>query len=74
MSKAETLEVVDYKQYGIQKSKAVDIQSLNTRLLYTLIRHKSISSTSTFWDFISNYYLLVHIIAYLSLQIFNVPK
>ena len=69
MRKAENLEGLSPKQYGSQKSKASDIQALNTRLFYDLFRQKRTSVTSTFVDLVSNYDLVFHSIAYISLQI-----
>ena len=43
-------------------------------MLYDLVIQKKFTSTSVFTDLISNYELVVHIIASLALQRVNVPK
>ena len=74
MNHAEELEVIAPGKYGSRKSKASDVQALNTCLLYNLVRQKKFTSTSAFTDLISNYDLVLHIIASLALQIVNSPK
>ena len=74
MSKDETFDGLAPEQYGSLKSKEEDIQSLNTRLLYDLIRKYIIPATIIFADLVSNYYLAVHSIASLSIQIVDVSK
>ena len=68
MSQAETLYVIAPEQYGSLKSKAADIQALNTRLFYDLIGQKRIPATSILSYLVPNYDLVVHGIASLSLQ------
>ena len=46
----------------------------NTRLFYELIRQNKFPETSIFADLVSNYDLVVHSIAYLSLQRVDVSK
>ena len=74
MNQAEDLEEIAHKHYGSQKSKSTDVQALNTRLLYNLVRQKRFTSTSVFTDLISNYDLVVHSINSLALHIVNDPK
>ena len=74
MSQAEILDELTPEQYGRRKEKAAYIQALNTRLFYDLIRQKRIPFTSTFVDIVSNYDLVVHSIASLSLQKVDVSK
>ena len=74
MRQAEELEGIYPEQYRIRESKAADTQALNTRLFYDYIRIQRIPSTRIFADLISNYDLVVHNIASLSLQIINPPK
>ena len=74
MNQAEELDVIAPEQYGSQKSKASDVQFLNTCLFYYLLRYKKFASTSVFADIIYNYDLVVHSIASLSLQRVNAPK
>ena len=74
MSKAENIDRLATEQYGIRKAKVADIQALHTRLIYDLIRQTVISDTSIFENFVSNYDLVFHSIASLSLQIVNVSK
>ena len=62
------------EQYGSRKAKEADAQDLNTRLLYDPTRLKRVSATSVFSDLVSNYNLVAHNIAALSLQHANVPK
>ena len=73
MHKAEDLEGLTPDQYGSLVAKLDDIKSLNARLFYDLISLKQIPTTSAFIYLISNYYLVVHIISYISLQMFNAP-
>ena len=61
--KAENLEVLSHKKYGIRKAKIADIQARNTRIFYDIIRQDITPSPSIFVDLVSNYDLLVHIIA-----------
>ena len=74
MSQSVTLYGIVPEQYGTRKAKSVDIQALNTILLYDLIQQKRISATSIFADLVSNYELVVHSITPLSLQRVDVPK
>ena len=74
MNQAEDLEVIAPEQYVNQKYKADDFQALNNLLLYNLVIQKKVTSSSVFCDLISNYYLVVHIIDYLALQIVNVHE
>ena len=48
MSKAEILEGLAPKQYGSQKSKEANIQALNTRLFYDIIRQNIPHTMSVF--------------------------
>ena len=64
----EDLDVLDPKEYGICKAKAADIQYLNTHLVYEVTRKKRPPATSTISELISNYDLVLHSIASLSLQ------
>ena len=70
----ETLELIAPEQYVIQKPNSVDIQSLNTHLVYDPIRKNRIYAMSTFADLVSSYDLVVQSIASLSLQRFYLPK
>ena len=72
--KAENLEVIAHKKYGNRKSKTADIQALNTRIYYDIIRQDRTPAPIIFVDLVSNYDLLVHIIASLYLQRVNAPK
>ena len=74
MSQAEILDGIAPLKYGIRKAKSADIQALNTRLFYDLIKQNRIQGTSIFAGIVSNYELVVHSNAYLSLQIINVSK
>ena len=74
MIKTEYLELLSTKQYGSRKSKEAEIQALNTRLFYNLIRQGKTPETSIFTDLVSNYDLVVHSIASLSLQRVDAPK
>ena len=74
MIQSESIDGIAPEWYGTQKAKATDIQALNTRLFYDLIRQKRIPATSIFSDLVSNDDLVVHIIAYLSLKIVNISK
>ena len=74
MVKSEELGLLDPEEYGSRTTKAVYIQDFNTRIFYDLIRLNIFLAKNTFADLISNYYLVVHTIAYLSLQTSNVPK
>ena len=74
MSQAKTLDGLAPEQYGSWKAKAAEIQEINTRLFYDLIRQKIIPATSMFANLVSNYDLVVHSIASLSLQRVGVPK
>ena len=74
MSQSESLDGLTPKQYGIWKEKAADIQELNTRLFYDLIRKKIIPATSIFTDLVSNYDLVVDSIDSLSIHRVYVSK
>ena len=74
MSQAEILDGIAPLKYGIRKAKSADIQALNTRLFYDLIRQEIIPARSIFADIISNYDLVVHSITLLPLQRVNAPK
>ena len=74
MRKSEELRALYPKQYTIRKRKASDINALNTQLFYNIIRLKRVPATSTFADLVSNYGIVVHRIASLSLQRDNTPK
>ena len=67
MSKDEDLEGLAPKQYG-RRAKKSDIQALNTRLCYDLIRLKINPATSIFMDLVSNYNLILHTTASIYLQ------
>ena len=71
---AEQLNSLVLEQYGIKKTKAMDIQSLNMRLFYDFPRLKWVPATSTFSDIFSNYHLVVHNIASIILQHANIHK
>ena len=60
MNQAENIEGIAPEHYESRKSKAADVQALNTRLFYDLVRHKKVASTSVFADIISNYDLVVN--------------
>ena len=62
------------EQCGSGRKHAADVQALNTKLYYDLIRMERTPATSTFIDLVSNYDLMFHSIAYLSLQRVGVPK
>ena len=68
MQKSEDLEGLSTEKYGIRSARSAAIQILNIRLLYDLIRLKSIPYTRFFVVLIPNYNLVLHRIAYLSLQ------
>ena len=74
MNQAGNLEGLAPEQYGSRKSKSADIQVLNTRLFYDLIRQKRIPETCIFIDLVSNYDLIVHSIESLSIPRVDVPK
>lgn len=74
MRRAELNGGLAIEQYGSRTAKAADIQALNTRLFYDLVRLKKIPATSEFTDLVSNYDLVVHSLASLSLQRVGVPK
>ena len=74
MRQAESLYGLAPEQYGIRKEKATGIQALNIILFYDLIRQKIIPATSIFSYLISNYDMVVHRIASISLQRVDVPK
>ena len=74
MNQTEELEGIAPEQYGSRKSKANDVQALNTCLFYNLFIQKKVTSTSVFTDIIYNYELVVHSIAYLDLQRVKLPK
>lgn len=74
MELAEACNGVAPEQYGSRKCFAADIQALNTRLFYDLVKLDKLPATSTFIDLVSNYDLVVHSIASLSLQRVGTPK
>ena len=74
ISQSEELERISPEQYGRQKYKASNVQSLNTLLFYDLVIQKKVTSTGVFADPISNYDLVVHSIASLALQIAKAPR
>ena len=74
MRKSENIDGLAPEQYGIWKSKAAEIQALNTRLFYDLIRQNIIPDTSIFADLVSNYDLVVRSNASLSLKRVNVSQ
>lgn len=74
MQRAEECEGVAPEQYGSRKHKAADIQALNTRLFYDLVRLHQTAATSKFIDLVSNYDLVVHSIASLALQRVGTPR
>ena len=74
INQEEYLEVISPEEYGIKKSKAAGVKSLITHLFYNLVRQKKATSTSLFFDLISNYDLVIHNIASLAMQKVNVPK
>ena len=74
MSTAEDFDALSPEQYGSIKAKVANISSFNTHLIYDLKRLKRIPSTSTFANLVSNYYIVVHSIASLSMQRANIPK
>ena len=71
---AEELNDLTPEQYGSRMAKAVDIQALNTRLFYDLTKIERIPATGTLANLVSNYYLVVHSFASLSMQQANIPK
>ena len=74
MRKAEKFNTLSPEQYGSIKAKAEDIQALNTRHLYDIIRLKRLTATRTLSYLISNYDLVVHSIASPSIQRANINK
>ena len=74
MSKAENQEGLSPEKYVSRKSKTEYIQDLNMRLIYEIIRQNRIPAASTFVDLVSNYDIVVHSTASLSLQIVTLPK
>ena len=74
MRKPENINALAPEKYRSKKSKAADIQALNTHLFYGIIILKRVPYTWTFTDIISNYNRLVHIIASLIIQRENIPK
>ena len=74
MVNSEELYGLYPEQYDICRAKAAGIQALNTRLLYELIRQNRIYASSTFFDLISNWDLLVHIISFILLQRVDFPN
>ena len=74
MIRVQELRSFATNKYRTRKGKSEDTQALNTRLFYDLIRLNIITEISTFSDIVSNYDLVVHTIAPLSLQRFNIPK
>lgn len=54
MRNAEAINGLAPEQYGSRSFKAADIQALNTRLFYDLVRLKRIPATSTFVDLVSS--------------------
>ena len=67
MRRSEELGALAPEQNGSRKGKTLDTQSLNTELLYNLVRLKRVPETSIFTDLVSNYNILVHSIDSLSL-------
>ena len=61
----EELDALLPKQCGSRASKSEDIQNLNIRLFYNLIRLKWVPYPSIFEYLISNYDLVAHRIAFL---------
>ena len=74
MHKLEYLEGLAPDKYGSREAKVVDIKSLNTHLVYELIRLKRFPAISDFADLIYKYDLFLHSILSLSLQRLNLPK
>ena len=74
MIRVQELRSFATNKYRTRKGKSEDTQALNNRLFYDLIRLNRIPETSNFADIVSNYDLLVHTIASLSLQRFNTSK
>ena len=74
MELAGDFMVISMEQYGSRKKHATDIQALNTKLYYDLIIMEQTPTTSTLIDIVSNYDLVVHIIASLALQRVGVPR
>ena len=74
MSQYKNLDRIASEQYDIRKSKAAEIQALTTRLFYDITRKNRILVTSIFLDLVSNYDMVVHSIASLSLQRVDAPK
>ena len=62
------------EKYVSLKEKATEIQALNTRMFYDLIRKKRIPAMIIFTDMVSKYDLMVHIIASISFQRVDIPK
>ena len=74
MKNDEELELLDPEQYCSWASKAKDIQALNARLLYDLIRLKRLPSTSVLTYMVSHYYLVLHSIYFIYLHRVDAPK
>ena len=74
MSKYGSIDGLATEHHRSRKPKEADIQALNTRLFYDHIRQKIIPDTSIFADLVSNCDLVIHSIASISLQIFNVSR
>ena len=74
MKQAEELEGISPEHYGRRKPKAADVQDLNTRPFYELVRQKIVTTTSIFAELISNYDLVLHSIASLDFHRVNTPK
>ena len=62
------------EQCGSGRKHAADVQALNTKLYYDLIRMERTPVNSTFIYLVFNYNLVVHSIAYLALQWVGVSK
>ena len=74
MELAGDFMVISMEQYGSRKKHATDIQAMNTKLYYDLIIMEHTPTTSNLIDIVSNYDLVVHIIASLALQRVGVPR
>ena len=60
MSKAENLDGIAPEQYGSRSAKVAEIQYLNTRLFYDLMRQKIIPEMRISMDLVANYDLVFH--------------
>jgi hypothetical protein len=74
MRKAEEANAISWEQYGSRRSHSADVQALNTRLLYDLLRLNRLPATTPFADLVSNYDLVAHNIASLALQRTGMPR